>query len=225
MIPPRMLEVLGHPQRLRVVQELKRTPAGLPVRALAGRMDLSYMRAKELCLMLEGQGILETWRDPVPNGRPQLLYRLSGKAHALFPTSGPELTLEVLQAAQRLFGAAAPEKLLRLAFQETGETWRAQASKGATVWMRAELLVKARCAAGCLSSLHQSAPGEVTMVEYHSPWRSFFQQYPFLPRLELELIQHALGTPVARTETAVAGQYQVIFTFAAEAAPIGTRGL
>src|SRR6201996_1490599 len=107
----RLLQQVGRSARLRVLNELKRTQ-GLCVADLAKRVDMSYMGAKGVCLDLEKRGLLDTWRQPQKIGRPQLLYRLTQRAHELFPTESNRLTLDALEAARKLFGPAAPDKLL-----------------------------------------------------------------------------------------------------------------
>lgn len=104
---------------------LKRT-GGLAVRALADRMGMSYMGVKQYCLELERQGFLEVRRQPVGSGRigrPELLYRLTPKAHSLFPSATNDLTLELLEAVQRTYGAAAPEKLLYAVFHRRADAY------------------------------------------------------------------------------------------------------
>ena len=68
------------------MNELKRTQ-GLCVADLAVRLGMSYMGIKGVCLDLEKRGLLDTWRSPQPLGRPLMLYRLTERAHDLFPTT------------------------------------------------------------------------------------------------------------------------------------------
>jgi predicted ArsR family transcriptional regulator len=79
---------------------------------------MSYMGVKELCDQMERAGLLDTWRQPQARGRPFKLYRLTQRAHELFPTASNPLTLDLLEASQKLFGATAPEKLLLVVYQK-----------------------------------------------------------------------------------------------------------
>ena len=116
----RLIEQVGRSARLNVLNELKRTQ-GLPVADLATRLGMSYMGIKGLCIDLEKRGLVDTWRLPQKVGRPQMVYRLTQKAHDLFPTTSNAATIDLLEASQKLYGPAAPEKLLLLLFQKKTE--------------------------------------------------------------------------------------------------------
>src|SRR5258708_17692791 len=118
----RLLQQVGSSARLRVLNELKRTQ-GLCVTDLAERVGMSYMGAKGVCLDLEKRGLLDTWRQAQKIGRPHLLYRLTQRAHDLFPTESNALTIDTLEAARKLFGATAPDKLLLVVFQKKAEEY------------------------------------------------------------------------------------------------------
>lgn len=208
----RLLETVGRRTRLQVLQELKRTPTGLAVGDLATRLGMSYMGVKDLCLALHKKGLLDTWRDPQKNGRPKMLYRLTEKAHELFPVASHALTIELLQTAGRLYGAAAPEKLLLLTFQKMAEDLRAKIGQG-SVAERAEKLVQWRDAEGYMSTLEEGDDGRQRIVEYHTPLLELLRAFPLVARLETELFQRLLGVPVAREESTVAGLFQAKFTF------------
>lgn len=122
---PQPTPPLSRGQRMEVLAMLKRT-GGLAVRGLADRMGMSYMGVKQYCLELEKQGFLEVHRQPRGEGRigrPELVYRLTPRAHSLFPSATNNLTLELLEAVQRTYGAAAPEKLLFAVFQRRADAY------------------------------------------------------------------------------------------------------
>jgi predicted ArsR family transcriptional regulator len=206
----RLLETVGRSARLKVLNELKRTPHGLPVADLAGRLGMSYMGVKDLCIDLEKRGLLDTWRQPQKLGRPHMLYRLTARAHELFPAASNALTIELLEAAHQLYGAAAPEKLLHITFQRQAEQWR-ERLRGETVRERAESLVRLRDAAGHMSELQTGEQGELRIVEHHSPILDVLHAFPLVAKLESDMIQRLLGAPVRREEAGVSGLYQVTF--------------
>jgi predicted ArsR family transcriptional regulator len=201
-----LIEQVGRTSRLRVLNELKRTPAGLAVRDLAERMGMSYMGVKEICLDLEKRGLLDTWRDPVRFGRPRLLYRITPRAHELFPTASNPLTLEILHAAQKLFGASAPDKMLMVAYQEKAQEYRDRIG-GDTVAKRAASLARLRETAGHMAVLHEDEPEGLRIVEHHSPILDVLRAYPIVAKLESELFERVIGAPVRRAESAVSGLF------------------
>ena len=205
----RLLQTVGRSARLRVLNELKRSQ-GLPVREIAARIGMSYMGVKGHCLDLEKRGLLDTWRSPQQRGRPQMLYRLTQRAHDLFPTTSNETTIALLAAAQRLFGTSAPEKLLHVVFQEKTTQYLARL-KGDTLAERAKWFTRLRDHEGCMSELETDEAGGLRIVEHHSPIFDLLQAYPIVARFETEMFQRVLGVSVERAEQIASGLYTCTF--------------
>src|SRR6476620_9676074 len=89
----RLIQTVSRSARLKILNELKRSQ-GLPVGELADRLKMYYMGVKEQCEHLEKAGLLDTWRQPQQRGRPFKLYRLTHRAHELFPTASNPVTLD-----------------------------------------------------------------------------------------------------------------------------------
>ncbi|MGV3534063.1 MAG: helix-turn-helix transcriptional regulator [Chthoniobacteraceae bacterium] len=206
----RLIEQVGRSARLRVLNELKRTPAGMAVRPLAEKLGMSYMGVKDLCIDLEKRGLLDTWRQPTRAGRPQMLYRLTGKAHELFPQASNPLTLSILEVARTLYGAAAPEKLLLFSYQKAGETYAAKV-KGDTLAERAESLARLRDTDGYMSEVERGEGDALAIVEHHSPVLDLLRAFPIVAKFETELFERVLQAKVQREESAVSGLFQVTF--------------
>ncbi|MCE9609925.1 MAG: hypothetical protein K8R23_06920 [Chthoniobacter sp.] len=206
----RLIQQVGRSARLRVLNELKRSQ-GLCVADLAARLSMSYMGVKDMCLDLEKRGLLDTWREPQAVGRPRMLYRLTQRAHDLFPTTSNAMTLDVLIAAQKLFGVTAAEKLLLVAFQEKAADYAARL-KGDTLAERAKWLARLRDHDGYMAEVASENPGDdLRIVEHHSPILDLLRAYPFIARLETEMFQRLLAVPVQREETTASGLFRVVF--------------
>jgi predicted ArsR family transcriptional regulator len=205
----RLIQQVGRSARLRVLNELKRTQ-GLCVADLADRLGMSYMGIKGVCLDLEKRGLLDTWRQPQKIGRPHLLYRLTQRAHDLFPTASNEMTIQALEAARKLFGAAAPEKLLLVIFQQKTEAYLAKI-KGESPIERAKWLARLRDHEGHMADLTTDDTGQVQIVEHHSPILDVLRAFPLVARLETEMFQRLVGVPVDRQETVASGLYCATF--------------
>ena len=203
----KLIAEIGKSQRLAIINKLKRTQ-GLPVRQLADLLDMSYMGIKQHCIELHKEGYLETWRHAKPVGRPELLYRLTDRAQELFPSTSNQLTIDLLQAAQKLYGATAAEKLLFSVFQKKTADYLAK-MKGETVAERAKKLARLRDQEGCMAEF--VASGGMRIVEYHSTVRDLLQAFPIVARLEGEVFQRVLGAGVRREEQLTAGPYQCVF--------------
>jgi predicted ArsR family transcriptional regulator len=205
----RLIEQVGRSARLKVINELKRTQ-GLCVGDLATRLGMSYMGIKGICLDLQKRGLVDTWRQPRERGRPQMLYRLTARAHDLFPTACNEMTIDILEAAQRLFGAAAPEKLLLLAFKKKGDFYEDRV-RGMTLFERATALVKYRDQEGYMPELEKDGLDHVRIIEHHSPILDVLRAFAITAKLETDLFQRLLGVAVRRDEIVVSGLYCATF--------------
>jgi predicted ArsR family transcriptional regulator len=203
----RLLNEIGRTQRLAVLHELKRS-TGLPVKELARRLGMSYMGVKQHCIELHRDGYLDTWRNPKPVGRPEMLYRLTRKAHELFPVQSHEMLLAVLAAAKQLYGPAAPAKLLFVHFREKADGYRARL-RGDTLEERAKWLARLRDREGCMAVFEPGSP--LRIVERHSPIAELFAQFPETEAMERELFERVLEAKVRRTMQVTGGLYECTF--------------
>jgi len=203
----KLITKIGKSQRLKIINTLKRTQ-GLSVGELATKLQMSYMGVKQHCVSLQTEGFLDVWRRPVPLGRPEMLYRLTEQAHELFPTTSNQTTVELLQAASKLYGPSAPEKLLFQTFQQKTEGYLSRV-KGDTLQEKAKSLVKLRDAEGYMAEL-ETEEG-LRIIEHHSPIRDLVQAFPIVNRFETELFQRLLRVSVRREEKTASGLYCCIF--------------
>jgi predicted ArsR family transcriptional regulator len=205
----RLIEAVAPNTRLKILNELKRTQ-GLPAGEIAERLQMSYMGVKEMCDEMHKSGLLDTWRQPQARGRPFKLYRLTQKAHDLFPTASNLLTREVLEAAQKLFGASAPEKLLLVVFQKLTAGY-AERLRGETPAERAKWLARLRDHDGHMSEFTAAENGALQIVEHHSPILDLLRLFPIVAKLEADMLQRLIGVPVQREEDNTSGLFRVIF--------------
>ncbi len=187
------------PQWLAALSELK-ISGGLAVSELSRRLGASYMTIKQHCEDLTKHGYLMRTRVPRTEiGRPEIFYRLSEKAEALFPSVPLSFSLEMLDQAKQLFGENAPERLLFQYFQAQEEIWKARLSKGTTLLYKAQLLAKIREKEGLfLRCIHDAETGSITLREFHHPLRPVFEQYPRAVALEIRALEAALGVKINR---------------------------
>jgi predicted ArsR family transcriptional regulator len=198
---------VGRSQRMRIVHALKKTQ-GLAVTELSGRLGLSYMGVKQHCDELKRQGYVDTWRRPKPVGRPEMIYRLTPKANTFFPSSSNGATIEILKAANRLYGAAAAEKLLFSFFTAKSEEYMGKL-RGTEVRELAEMLVKIREREGYLSEIEEGE--SLVLTEYHSPIADLLETFPIVRRLEREMMERVLGAKLEREEAVASGLYRCRF--------------
>jgi predicted ArsR family transcriptional regulator len=212
----KLIAAVARSARLRVLNVLKRTQ-GLSVQELADQLGMSYMGIKDLCIDLQARGLLDGRREPRPagnTGRPRILYRLTERAHDLFPAASNPLTLELLEAAKKLFGPASAEKLLMLVWQQKAAAL-SEKVQGPDPAARADALARARDAAGHMAVVEKGTDGRLSIIEHHCPFLDVLRAYPVVARLETELFRRLLGTAVERREENAAGLYRAEFLIAA----------
>src|SRR5438045_8096703 len=86
---------------------------------------------KQHCSTFNRDGELDTWRRPQRMGRPEMVYRLTRRTHDLFQAESDQITLDLLKAAEEIYGPNAPERLLYNACKKKTAALKAKA-KGAT---------------------------------------------------------------------------------------------
>lgn len=205
----RLLEAVAPNTRLKILNELKRTQ-GLHAGDIAERLGMSYMGVKEMCDEMHKSGLLDTWRKPQARGRPFKLYRLTQRAHDLFPTASNPLTRDVLEAAQKLFGPTAPEKLLFVVFQKLTAGYAGRL-RGETPFERAKWLARLRDHDGHMSEFEAGDGNTPCIIEHHSPILDLLRTFPIVAKLEAEMFQRLIGAPVRREEDAASGLFRAVF--------------
>jgi predicted ArsR family transcriptional regulator len=199
----RLISEIGRTQRLDIINSLKRTK-GMSVNELVEKMGMSYMGIKQHCITLHRDGYLDTWRRPQKMGRPEMVYRLTRRTHDLFHADSHQFTLDLLKAAEAIYGSNAPEKLLYSVFKKKTAALKTKA-KGETVAERAKWLAHVR----------DSEDGGPQILECHSPILNVLEQYPTVGRFEQEMFEAVLGTRVRREVSRNSGLYECAFYFSA----------
>jgi Predicted transcriptional regulator len=207
----RLLAEIGRTQRLEILNSLKRS-RGMSVNELVEKMKMSYMGIKQHCLTLQRDGYLDTWRRPQRMGRPEMVYRLTRRAHDLFQADSNRFTIDLLEAAQDIYGPNAAEKLLYNVFERKTAALKEKV-KGATMADRARALARVRDTEGYMSQFAAEEEGGPQILECHSPLMNVLDKYPIIARLEQEMFEEVLGTKVRREETRNSGLYECAFYF------------
>jgi predicted ArsR family transcriptional regulator len=207
----RLISEIGRTQRLDIINSLKRTK-GMSVNELVEKMGMSYMGIKQHCITLHRDGYLDTWRRPQKMGRPEMVYRLTRRTHDLFHADSHQFTLDLLKAAEDIYGSNAPEKLLYSVFKKKTAALKAKA-RGETVAERAKWLAHIRDAEGYMSQFIDK-DGVPHILECHSPILNVLEHYPIIGRFEQDMFETVLGTRVRRQVIRNSGLYECAFQLA-----------
>ena len=119
-------------------------------------------------------------------------------------------TIETLEAARKLFGPSAPEKLLHVVYQRKTEQYLAKL-RGDTAAERAKWLARLRDHDGYMAECETDTGEGVRIVEHHSPMLDLLRAFPQVAKFEVDMFQRLLGKPVQREETSASGLYCATF--------------
>ena len=210
----RLISEIGRTQRLDIINSLKRTK-GMSVNELVEKMGMSYMGIKQHCITLHRDGYLDTWRRPQKMGRPEMVYRLTRRTHDLFHADSHQFTLDLLKAAEDIYGPNAPEKLLYNVFKKKTAALKAR-TKGDTLADRAKWLAHMRDGEGYMAEF-VNGNKDLTpyILECHSPILNVLERYPIVGRFEQDMFEAVLDTGVRREVIRNSGLYECVFQFAA----------
>lgn len=200
---------IAKPQQFAIIDLLKRS-TGMPVADIGRAIGMSYMGVKQHCVDLEKKGWLDTWRRPVANGRPEKLYRLTDKGAALYPDAGSELTVDLLQSAQEIYGPSAPEKLLWNYFNRRGDAY-AKKVKGHSIAERAASLARIRNLEGHCADVDYDHSLGLRITEYHNPLKEIAAAWPSVFRMEEQMFSRLLNVQVQRLEERASGLTRISF--------------
>ena len=203
----RIARDIAKPQSFKILDLLKRS-TGLPAADIAKALKMSYMGVKQHLVELEKKGLLDTWRSRVEMGRPEKLYRLTAKAASFYPEAGNEMTLEILQSIQQIYGPSAPDKLLFNHFVRKTEVYLKKI-KGRSVSERATAFARLRNQEGYCSDVEYDANTGFRIVEFHHPMKDIAQAFPSIRQMETQMIQKILMTEVQRVEERASGLTRV----------------
>ena len=144
-----------------------------------------------------------------------MVYRLTRRTHDLFQAESHQFTLDLLKAAEEIYGPNAPEKLLYSAFKKKTAALKAKA-KGDTVADRAKWLAHMRDGEGYMAEfVNNNKDGGPHILECHSPILNVLERYPIVGRFEQDMFEAVLGTRVRREVIRNSGLYECAFRFAA----------
>ncbi len=188
------------PQWRKVLEELKLS-GSLSVAELARRVEASYMAVKQQCEELKKLGYLGRTRVPRTEvGRPEIFYRLTDKADALFPQAGVAFTLGLLEEMKVHYGESFPDKLLFQYFEKQQTLWQKKLEKCQSLVEKATKLAALRVKDGCFGQCKYDPDAGFRMEECHNPLQRIFESYPRAVAMELRMLEQLLGTRVTRRE-------------------------
>lgn len=213
--------------RSRIIDLLRTAPRSIG--DLASELDLSEEAVRRHLRVLEREALLdsEVHRDG-GRGRPRTEYRLSDRAHRLYPDRTADLANELWEYLESQHGRRAVLGFLRWRQQQQRERYAEHIDDTADVAERVHRLAELLSDDGFLA---ESAPVEsvggrqlVQLTQSHCAVRDVAAEHPEVCAYEAALFKDLLGTKVSRRETIATGSSSCVCTIEASPGQAAARG-
>jgi predicted ArsR family transcriptional regulator len=189
--------------RERILHLLK-TKGPMTAAALASRLGMTAVAARQHLLPLEADGLAAYDERPSGVGRPAREWRLTEKAAALFPDSHGELAVAILGSMREAFGEEGLARLVLLRTRAQVRAYRERVSPRAPLLRKVAALAAIRREEGYMAEWSRDGRGFL-LVENHCPICAAARTCQGLCAGEAELFRAVLGARVERTEHILAG--------------------
>ncbi|KGY11327.1 transcriptional regulator [Vibrio tubiashii] len=195
----------------KILQTIK-TEGAVTAKQLADKLHMTTMGARQHLQSLESDGLLSFEDLKVKVGRPTRHWSLTQKGHAHFADRHSELTIQVMDAVENLFGSEGLQKVAEEREAKTLYYYRQELSSATDIWSKLLKLVSLRQQEGYMAELQQTSSG-YRLIENHCPICKAATRCPSLCRSELNIFQALLGPDlsVERTEHIVAGERRCVY--------------
>lgn len=194
-----------------ILKTIKKDGA-VTAKQLAEQLNMTTMGARQHLQSLQKDGFLCFEDLKVKVGRPTRHWSLTQKGHAQFADRHSELTIQVIEAVENLFGAEGLQKVADEREAKTLAYYQRELSTCSDIFSKLSKLVELRQQEGYMAELEQTEQGFV-LIENHCPICKAASRCPSLCQSELNVFQSLLGKYVSiqRTEHIVEGQRRCVY--------------
>ncbi len=170
---------------------LLKTRGALTATVLASELKLTSMGARQQLLKLSEAGEITSYLQPSGKGRPKRFWLLTEAGQANFPDRHSDLTLELIDSINNLFGEAGLEKLIKEREQQTLKKYSLRVPSELTLEKRIEALAAVRTEEGYMAEV-KVASDHFILFENHCPICAAAKICQGFCRSELELFRQLL---------------------------------
>ncbi len=172
---------------------------------LAEEFGLTTMGVRQHLLALEADSLIDHEDKKAKVGRPARYFFLTEKGHGRFPDSHGDLTLQILNSVEQVFGEQGLDKLVAHREQVSMDSYQAMMAEAEDVEKRLQLLCQRRSEEGYMADWFKREE-DYYLVENHCPICAAATACQNLCRSELNMFQTLLsGYKVTRVEHIVEG--------------------
>lgn len=190
----------------RIMQSIKRD-GEVTAKQIATGLGMTTMGARQHLQSLEDDGLVSFHDVKVKIGRPTRHWSLTQRGHDQFADRHGELTIQVIEAVEALFGAEGLAKVAAEREQKTFLHYQSALAGCVDLASRLEKLTLMREEEGYMAELEKTEEGFL-LTENHCPICKAAQRCPSLCQSELTVFQKLLGEQclVERSEHIIEGQ-------------------
>lgn len=192
------LKLEENPTRQKILLLLK-TRGGLTNDELSKLLHITPMGVRQHLLALEKKGFVsyDTARHGI--GRPNFVYKLTGKADTYFPSSYDKLALQILKEVEEKEGRPKVDTIFQWRKERLLGINREFLGDKKSVKEKAYALADVLREGGYLIEFDRNGKG-YTLKQYNCPIKSVSSQFPEACKYELQLYRDLLGQGVERTQ-------------------------
>ncbi|HCT5134118.1 metalloregulator ArsR/SmtB family transcription factor [Aeromonas hydrophila] len=178
---------------------------------LGDQLQMTSMGARQHLMTLEADGWVSFNDEARGRGRPVRLWHLTEQAWQRFPDSHSELTLQLIDNIQQLFGEVGMERLIAQREQQQLARYQAELTQPALADRLAALTAQ-RTREGYMADFRQEEDGSWLLWESHCPICAAARACRGFCRSELEMFRRLLAPAgVEREQYLLEGDHRCLY--------------
>ncbi|MBX9562238.1 transcriptional regulator [Aeromonas hydrophila] len=178
---------------------------------LGEQLQMTSMGARQHLMTLEADGWVSFNDEARGRGRPVRLWHLTEQAWQRFPDSHSELTLQLIDNIQQLFGEVGMERLIVQREQQQLARYQAELTQPALADRLAALTAQ-RTREGYMADFRQEEDGSWLLWESHCPICAAARACRGFCRSELEMFRRLLApSGVEREQYLLEGDHRCLY--------------
>ncbi|MFM4810099.1 helix-turn-helix transcriptional regulator [Aeromonas hydrophila] len=178
---------------------------------LGEQLQMTSMGARQHLMTLEADGWVSFNDEARGRGRPLRLWHLTEQAWQRFPDSHSELTLQLIDNIQQLFGEVGMERLIAQREQQQLARYQAELTQPALADKLAALTAQ-RTREGYMADFRQEEDGSWLLWESHCPICAAARACRGFCRSELEMFRRLLAPAgVEREQYLLEGDHRCLY--------------
>ena len=180
----------------RIIYALK-SRGPLTVTTVGDVLEITPQGAQQQLAKLAAADLVTCEDRKKGRGRPNRFWFLTENGHARFPDRHSDLTVEILQATEHVFGTEGLDRLILHRENSTLQTYTDGVSSCKTLENKISTLADMRSREGYMADWEKIADGTYMFFENHCPICAAATKCQGLCRSELTIFQAVLGQGVA----------------------------